>query len=252
MEKITNTKIYKFVQRRIKMQIFYSEKVTDGMAWFSREETGHCLRVLRMRRGDSMAFTDGRGHLYQGVITADDPSGMTVSVTSEIGRAGKRDYRLHVAISPVKNDDRLEWFIEKAVETGIDEITPVICQRTEKRRIRRERLEGIILSAMKQSLRTFLPSLNEPVPLSEFLRKEYNTRKLIASCDESLDRMSITSAFSRGQDVLILIGPEGDFTDEETRLAVEHGFIPVHFGPGRLRTETAGIAACCSVYLANI
>ena len=252
MEKITNAKINKFVQRRIIMQIFYSEKVSDGLAFFSREETGHCLRVLRMRRGDTMAFTDGRGNLYEGVITEDDPWGMKVSVTSAISSTGKREYRLHVAISPVKNDDRLEWFIEKAVETGIDEITPVICQRTEKRRIRRERLEGIILSAMKQSLRTFLPTLNEPVPFSDFVSAEYKTRKLIASCDESLERRSITSAVSRGEDVLILIGPEGDFTDEETRVALEHGFIPVHFGPGRLRTETAGIAACCSVYLANI
>ena len=234
------------------MQIFYSGNVSEGMALFSREETGHCLKVLRMRRGDTLVFTDGKGNLYEGVITSDNPSGMTASVTSVIIKAGKSDYRLHVAISPLKNDDRLEWFIEKAVETGIEEITPVLCQRTEKRRIRRERLEGIILSAMKQSLRCYLPTLNEPALFSEFVMENHSGRKLIASCDEDFERKSITSAFSRKEDVLVLIGPEGDFTSDETRLAIEHGFIPVHIGPGRLRTETAGIAACCSVYLANI
>jgi 16S rRNA (uracil1498-N3)-methyltransferase len=234
------------------MQIFYSGNVIEGIAFFSREETSHCLRVLRMSKGDTLVFSDGKGTLYEGAITSDDPSGMTVSVTSVISKASVRDYRLHVAISPLKNDDRLEWFIEKAVETGIDEITPVLCQRTEKRRIRRERLEGIILSAMKQSLRTFLPTLNEPTLFSEFVSGSYRSRKLIASCDETLNRKSITLAFSRGEDILILIGPEGDFTNEETRQAIGNDFLPVHLGPGRLRTETAGIAACCSVYLANI
>jgi 16S rRNA (uracil1498-N3)-methyltransferase len=234
------------------MQIFYSGNVSEGMALFSREETGHCLKVLRMRRGDTLVFTDGKGNLYEGVIVSDNPSGMTASVTSVIIKAGKSDYRLHIAISPLKNDDRLEWFIEKAVETGIEEITPVLCQRTEKRRIRRERLEGIMLSAMKQSLRRYLPTLNEPTLFREFVMENHIGRKLIASCDEDFERKSITSAFSRKEDVLVLIGPEGDFTSDETRLAIEHGFIPVHIGPGRLRTETAGIAACCSVYLANI
>lgn len=234
------------------MQIFYSCNVSEGMAFFSREETGHCLKVLRMRRGDILVFTDGKGNLYEGVITSDDPSGMTASVASVIIAAGKNEYRLHIAISPLKNNDRLEWFIEKAVETGIKEITPVLCQRTEKRRIRRERLEGIILSAMKQSLRRYLPTLNEPVLFNDFVMRNHCERKLIASCDETFERKSITSAFSRGEDVIVLIGPEGDFTTDETRLAVEHDFIPVHIGSGRLRTETAGIAACCSVYLANI
>lgn len=234
------------------MQIFYSCNVADGLASFSREETGHCLRVLRMHRGDDMVFTDGRGNLYEGVITSDDQTGMSASVTRVIKEACRPPYRLHVAISPLKNDDRLEWFIEKAVETGITEITPVLCQRTEKKKIRRARLEGIILSAMKQSLRYYLPILNEPIAFNDLLGMTCPAKKLIASCDKSIDRKSITSAFSRGEDVLILIGPEGDFTVDETGLAIEHGFIPVHLGPGRLRTETAGVAACCSVYLANI
>ncbi len=233
------------------MQIFYAYAVSEGTAHFSREESGHCLRVLRMRRGEKISFTDGNGNLYNGVIKGDDSTAMTASVTSVTRDAG-HEYRLHIAISPVKNDDRLEWFIEKAVETGIDEITPLLCNRTEKKRIRKERLEGLILSAMKQSVRSYLPKLNEPLSFSEFIAGERTGKRLIACCDPGIERLMINSAFSPGEEVTILIGPEGDFTPEEVIQAVQHGFIPVHMGPNRLRTETAGVVTCCSVYLANI
>ncbi len=234
------------------MQIFYSEDISDGTARFSREESGHCLRVLRMRKGETLTFTDGKGHLYEGIIMDDDPGGMTASVTSVSEDPSGRNYSLHVAISPLKNDDRLEWFIEKAVETGIDVITPLLCSRSEKKRIRRGRLEGIMLSAMKQSGRCLLPRLDEPVAISDFLAGLSAGRKLIATCDSSFDRISITETFRRGEDVTILIGPEGDFTPDEVRAAITTGCQPVHLGTARLRTETAGIAACCSVFLANI
>jgi 16S rRNA (uracil1498-N3)-methyltransferase len=234
------------------MQLFYTNNVSDGTAAFSREESGHCLRVLRLRRGEKIHFTDGVGNLYEGIITDDDPVSMKASVSGIIANAGKPGYRLHIAISPLKNDDRLEWFIEKAVEIGIDEITPLICSRTEKKRIRRERLEGLILSAMKQSLKCYLPRLNETITFTEFIGKEYGGRKLIACCDRQLERQTITTVAGRGEDILILIGPEGDFTDDEVKLALDAGFLPVHLGTSRLRTETAGVAACCSVYLANI
>ena len=234
------------------MQIFYSADVKDGKALFSREESGHCLRVLRMRRGDSLTFTDGKGTIYEGVISGDDPKGMTVTVTSEKSDPVRRNYRLHVAISPLKNDDRLEWFIEKAVETGIDVITPVICNRSEKKRIRRERLGGIMLSAMKQSARCTLPLLEEPEDLNSFLVRHSPGKRIIATCDSAFERIAINKAFDRGEDVTILIGPEGDFTSEEVKAAMNAGFVPVHLGTARLRTETAGIAACWSVSLANI
>lgn len=234
------------------MQLFYTNNVSDGTATFSREESGHCLRVLRLRRGEKIHFTDGTGNLYEGIITGDDPASMKASVTGIKAEAGKPGYRLHIAISPLKNDDRLEWFIEKAVEIGIDEITPLICSRTEKKRIRRERLEGLILSAMKQSLKCYLPRLNETITFTEFTGKGYGGRKLIACCDQQLERQAITTVAGRGEDILILIGPEGDFTDEEVKLASDAGFLLVHLGASRLRTETAGVAACCSVYLANI
>jgi 16S rRNA (uracil1498-N3)-methyltransferase len=233
------------------MQIFYASYVTEGTAHFSREESGHCLRVLRMRRGDDISFTDGIGNLYEGIITGDDSAAMTASVTSVRHEADHR-YRLHIAISPVKNDDRLEWFIEKSVETGIDEITPLICSRTEKKRIRKDRLEGLILSAMKQSVRSYLPKLYEPLSFSEFIAGERTGTRLIACCDPGIERIMINSAFNPGEEVTILIGPEGDFTPEEVAQAMLYGFMPVHLGPNRLRTETAGVLACCSVYLANI
>jgi len=234
------------------MQIFYCANVSDGRALFSREESGHCLKVLRMRRGESLSFTDGKGTLYEGVISDDNPEGMTVTVTSAVSRYGRRNYRIHIAISPLKNEDRLEWFIEKAVETGIDEITPLICNRTEKKKIRRERLENLILSATKQSVRCYLPHLNEPVPFNEFIKSPYTGKKLIASYDPDIVRTAITSSFCRDEEVTILIGPEGDFTSDELTNAITAGFVPVHIGSSRLRTETAGVAACCSVYLANI
>ncbi len=247
-----NAKIRKFVQTCDTMQIFYSAIVENGTALFSREESGHCLRVLRMRRGDVLNFTDGTGILYEGIITGDDTNGMSVRLTSERSDPSRRNYRLHVAISPLKNDDRLEWFIEKAVETGIDVITPLLCSRSEKRRIRRERLEGIILSAMKQSARCLLPRLGEPETFDSFIFRTGIGKRIIATCDPSFERIAITQAFGRGEDVTILIGPEGDFTPDEVRAAITAGYTPAHIGTGRLRTETAGIAACCSVSLANI
>jgi 16S rRNA (uracil1498-N3)-methyltransferase len=234
------------------MQIFYCGEISKGKALFSREESRHCLKVLRMREGEEITFTDGRGNLYQGVINSADPSAMSATVSSVRHEYGKRAYRLHIAISPLKNDDRLEWFIEKAVETGIDEITPLLCARTEKSRIRRERLEGLILSAMKQSVKSYLPQLNNPIRFNDFIAGVYAGKRIIASCDQAVERIPVTSSFSRGDDVVMMIGPEGDFTAEEVTAALRSGFQPVHIGPSRLRTETAGIVACCSVYLSNL
>jgi 16S rRNA (uracil1498-N3)-methyltransferase len=234
------------------MQLFYTSDIDGSSATFSRDESGHCLRVLRMRMGDEINFTDGRGNLYEGVINGDNPNMMKVSVIRVTEEYGKRDYRLHAAVSPLKNTDRLEWFIEKAVEMGIDEITPLICSRTEKNRIRRERLEGLIMSAMKQSVKAFLPVLNEPVMIKDFVQKDHAGIKIVAHCNPLPERKPITQVVERGRDTVIMIGPEGDFTPEEVMMAVEAGFLPVHLGNSRLRTETAGVTACCSVYLANI
>jgi len=234
------------------MQIFYTSGVTGNLAVFSRDESGHCIRVLRMRKGDPINFTDGKGNLYEGVITGESHAMMEASVVKVFKEYGRRSYRLHAAISPLKNNDRLEWFIEKAVEMGIDEITPLICSRTEKQKIKRDRLESLIMSAMKQSVKAYLPVLNEPVIISGFLAGNLSGVKLIAHCNGIPERKPVSSVVRRGEDTVIMIGPEGDFTVEEVMMAVESGFIPVHLGESRLRTETAGVAACCSVYLTNI
>jgi 16S rRNA (uracil1498-N3)-methyltransferase len=205
-----------------------------------------------MSRGETIFFTDGKDNLYEGIITGNDQDAMRASITSVKHDAGGRRYRLHMAVSPLKNEDRFEWFIEKTVEIGVDEITPLVCTRTEKKRFRRERLEGLILSAMKQSLKTSLPRLNEPVPFDNFVSSVTGRQKLIACCDESFERYVITDAVPGMKDIVIMIGPEGDFTGEEIDMAVRSGYLPVHLGTSRFRTETAGIAACISVYLANI
>lgn len=234
------------------MQIFYAPDINGNVALFGREESLHCIRVLRMRRGETIYFTDGKGSLYEGVITDDDHDAMRASVTSIKPEAGKRSYMLHMAVSPLKNEDRFEWFIEKAVEMGVDEITPLVCARTEKKRFRKERLEGLIISAMKQSVKTYLPVLHEPVLFKDFVSGTSGSHRLIACCDETYERHAITEEVQGKKDIVIMIGPEGDFTAEETGMAVREGCIPVHLGTSRLRTETAGVAACCSVYLANI
>lgn len=234
------------------MQIYYCTNIEGNKASFSFEESGHCIRVLRMKKGDAINFTDGKGNLYTGLIVNADHKQMESSIVSVNNDYGKRDYRIHIAISPLKNSDRLEWFIEKSVEIGLDEITPLICSHTEKIRIKKERLDKLILSAMKQSGKAFLPVLNEPVAVSDFLNEAKNGLKLVAHCDNSIDRMPLDSAIKRGSDVTIMIGPEGDFTHEEVSKAIEAGFLSVHLGTSRLRTETAGLVACCSVYLTNM
>jgi 16S rRNA (uracil1498-N3)-methyltransferase len=247
-----SAKFNKFAERKGIMQIFYTSGVTGNIASFSRDESGHCIRVLRMRKGDPINFTDGKGNLYEGVITGESHAMMEASVTKVFKEYGRRSYRLHAAISPLKNNDRLEWFIEKAVEMGIDEITPLICSRTEKQRIKRDRLESIITSAMKQSVKAYLPVLSAPITVSDFLAGKFSGVKLIAHCNGIPERKPVSAVVRRAEDTVIMIGPEGDFTVEEVMMAVEAGFIPIHLGESRLRTETAGVAACCSVYLTNI
>jgi len=234
------------------MQIYYCANIEGNNASFSFEESGHCIRVLRMKKGDKLNFTDGKGCMYEGVIINPDQKKMEVSVTSVIKDYGKRNYSIHIAISPLKNSDRLEWFIEKAVEIGIDEITPLLCSRTEKTRIKRERIENLMQSAVKQSVKSYIPVLNEPMLLNDFLKGQYPGLKLIAHCDSDIERLPIQSVLKKEENITIMIGPEGDFTNDEVSKATTSGFISVNLGPSRLRTETAGLVACCSVYLTNV
>ena len=180
-----------------------------------------------------------------------DPRRCSLSVTGVKRDFEKRDYRLHIAISPLKNYERFEWFIEKSVEIGVDEITPLICTNTEKPGIKRERINNIIISAMKQSLKSTLTILNETSLYNDFICSHHIGRRMIANCYNEPVRNRIGEVYLKGNDAVLMVGPEGDFSADEIKAAVEKGFMPVHLGQSRLRSETAGIAACYSIYYIN-
>ncbi len=233
------------------MQIFYVPGITGNTCLMDENNSRHSIRVLRMTKGDRLKLVDGNGNLYEGIISDPDPSACRVTITNVIRDFENRGYRLHIAISPIKNQERFEWFIEKSVEIGVDEITPLVCRNTEKPGIKRDRINSIIISAMKQSLKAFMPSLKEPVAFSEFIDSDRTGIKMIATCNRDSERKKINQVYEKSSDAVILIGPEGDFTGEELNLAFRKGYKPVHLGTSRLRTETAGIAACHSVYFIN-
>ncbi len=233
------------------MQVFYAPDIIGDTYTLDQKESRHLIRVLRMSKGAKVKLIDGKGNLYEGIITDPDQKRCGISVTGIINDFEKRNYRLHIAISPLKNPERFEWFVEKSVEIGIDEITPLICRNTEKRGIKAERINNIIISAMKQSLKAKKTQLNVPCVFDDFLRRNTAAPIMIAHCNNSFPRNKISEVCSKSKDATILIGPEGDFDDEEIKNAIIKGFSSVHLGESRLRTETAGIVACYSVCFIN-
>jgi 16S rRNA (uracil1498-N3)-methyltransferase len=233
------------------MQVFYAPNITNNSFYLDEKESKHCIRALRMVRGDHVRMIDGKGNLYEGVISNPDPKKCRISITNINHSFEKRDYRINIAISPIKNHERFEWFIEKSVEIGVDEITPLICHNTEKTNLKTDRINNLIISAMKQSLKAVKTELQAKCFFSEFIRQNIQGVKIIAHCNESILRKSFAEAYEKSKDVVIMIGPEGDFTPEEINQAMDNGFISAHLGPSRLRTETAGVAACHSVYFIN-
>jgi len=235
------------------MQVFYAPDIYGNNYILNETESKHCVKVLRMTAGDYVKLIDGKGNLYEGVISDPDPQKCLIAIAKISENFEKRDYKLHIAISPLKNAERFEWFVEKSVEIGINEITPLICHRTEKQSIKADRIEKIIISAMKQSLKTFNTVLNPPRRFNEFIAESSGSIKMIAHCNELLNnRISISQACKKGDNAVILIGPEGDFIESEIGTAMQRSFIPIHLGKSRLRTETAGISACHSVYFINL
>jgi 16S rRNA (uracil1498-N3)-methyltransferase len=233
------------------MQIFYSPDIAGDSYILYERESKHTVRVMRMKEGDSVKLIDGKGTLYYGIITDPDPKRCTIKIESITTSFEKRNYRLHIAISPLKNPERFEWFVEKSVEIGIDEITPLICRNTEKPGIKIERISNIIISAMKQSLKATTTRMNTPCSFKEFINQPLTGKLLIAHCNQDLKRNRIADVCSKGDDAVILIGPEGDFSEEEIKSALSNNFTQIHLGPSRLRTETAGVAACHSIYFIN-
>ncbi len=233
------------------MQLFYFKDLhsdTTSFA-FDKEESKHIIKVLRKKESDILFVTNGLGFLFKTEIALASDSKCTVKIISfEQQKASK--FQLHLAVAPTKMNERYEWFVEKATEMGIHEITPIICDHSERKVIKSERFDKIILSAMKQSNQYFLPKFNDPISLKEFLKKEISGQKFIAHCEDS-DRKSLKNELQPNQDVTLLIGPEGDFSVKEIQMALENKYIPVTLGATRLRTETAAIAACHSVNFVN-
>ncbi len=235
------------------MILFYTTDITGEYARFTEEEARHCLQVLRKSAGDNIHFFDGSGGWYQGVIEETGKRHFVAKIISREENHGKRNFHLHLAIAPTKNNDRLEWFLEKATEIGIDEITPLLCEHSERSKIRNDRLEKILLAATKQSLRAYLPKLNELTGFKQFMKNIETSgpgSRFIAHCQEE-NLPHLKDNCPKGANVTILIGPEGDFSASEISLANQAGFRNISLGKARLRTETAGIAACHIVNLIN-
>lgn len=233
------------------MQLFYNPTLDNSFKqfFFSAEESKHIAKVLRKKEGDILHITNGRGYLFEAKILEADPKKCKVQIVSE-DKTIPRRFKLHLVVAPTKMNDRYEWFLEKATEIGVDEITPIICERSERKVIKLERMERVIQSAMKQSLQTFLPKLNQPITYKQYVQQEIKGLKFIAHCDEG-EKMELKRRVAADKDVTILIGPEGDFSSSEISLALKNGFVPVSLGHTRLRTETAAIVACSTVSIIN-
>ncbi len=235
------------------MEIFYAKEVAGKTVFLDQEESAHCIRVLRHRTGDEITVVDGLGTMMRCRLTGDSPRNAEAEVLERTDGWGGHPYSLTMAVCPTKNNDRFEWFVEKATEVGVDAVVPVIGDRSERKVFKTARSRKIALSAMKQSLKAQLPEICEPVSVKDFITGSQSALKLICYCFEGeTQRRSIEDVLREvpeGADITIMIGPEGDFSPEEAVLAVENGFIPVHLGPSRLRTETAAVTAATSVYL---
>jgi 16S rRNA (uracil1498-N3)-methyltransferase len=231
------------------MALFYVPTIASGNI-LSEEESQHAIKVLRLQIGEEITVVDGVGGFFRARITNPHPKHCGFEIIEGKKEFGKLDYRLHIAIAPTKNIERLEWFVEKATEIGIDEITPVICRFSERKTVKEERLEKIIISAAKQSIKAYFPRLNPLCTFDELMKKNHASQKFIAHCYPT-PKYLFQNKITKSSDVLILIGPEGDFTPEEVEKALSLGFIPVSLGDSRLRTETAGVVACHTVAIVN-
>ncbi|ALJ04158.1 16S rRNA methyltransferase [Pseudalgibacter alginicilyticus] len=233
------------------MQLFYNSEISEASTQFTfdREESKHIVKVLRKKSGDSLHITNGKGWLFTAEVSVPNINKCTVNIVSKTLQPQKK-YHLHLAVAPTKMNDRYEWFLEKATEIGIDSITPIICEHSERKVIKTDRFERILQSATKQSLSCYLPQLNTPVNFKEFLNQKFTGDLYIAHCEET-DRKSLKKQLKPKTNITILIGPEGDFSTKEIIQATENNFIPVTLGKTRLRTETAAIVACHSVAFIN-
>ncbi|NTE05474.1 16S rRNA (uracil(1498)-N(3))-methyltransferase [Agrobacterium tumefaciens] len=233
------------------MHIFYTPDISQNTYTLNEEESKHCVRVLRLSKGTVVNLVDGVGGFYTAEIEDDHPKKVTLSILNVETEFHKRNHYLHIAVAPTKNIDRMEWFLEKATELGIDEITPIITDRSERRVVKDDRLNKVITAAVKQSIKAYHPKLNEAISFDDFLKQPFDGQQLIAHCIDNQQKRYISTLVQPHEKYLVLIGPEGDFTPEEVDLALNKGFKPLTLGENRLRTETAALAVCFEINYLN-
>lgn len=226
---------------------FYSPEI-ESDSTLSEVESGHCCRVLRMKCGDEIEVVDGKGYLYKCTIIDANPKGAKLEIVSKIENPLYWKPQITLAVAPTKNIDRMEWLAEKAVEIGVNRLVFLNCHNSVRKTIKRERMEKIMISAMKQSLKSTLPQLIELISFSEFLSIDNSECKFVGYCDSKTERKDFALTYDGKSDLTIMIGPEGDFTSEEIEKALNAGYNPVTFGNTRLRTETAALYALCSTH----
>lgn len=232
------------------MHLFYTPDISGDTYQLSEEESKHAARVLRLNIGSDVVLTDGNGNWMPSKIVDNHPKRCLIKVKEKIENFNPSPYRLHLAVAPTKNISRFEWFLEKATEIGVDRITPILSEHSERKETKTKRLNKVITAAMKQSLKAWHPRLDDITKLDEILKQDFSGKKLIAWCEAAADE-NITKHLSAGEDVLILIGPEGGFSENEIHKAKENGFHPISISKSRLRTETAAIVSCHSIAFIN-
>lgn len=232
------------------MNIYFIPEILGETAFLDESESGHAIRVMRLGKGDQILVTDGKGSWFDGVISVPHPKKCEVTLSRSDRIPENRNYHLTLAVAPTKNSDRMEWFTEKATEIGIDRVIPMICRFSERKNLNRERLVKIAVSAMKQSLKATLPGIDEMVGFREVISMPFEGRKLIAHCYPG-EKPTLFRTVQPGEKVMVMIGPEGDFSPEEVEAAIKAGFQEVSLGNFRLRTETAALVACHTVAIVN-
>lgn len=238
------------------MQLFYAPDITPPLYTLNEEESKHCVKVLRLGEGDTLHVTDGKGNMHHCRVVTANAKHCTIEIISTEEEFEKMPYELTMAVAPTKNIERFEWFLEKSTEVGVTRFVPIVCDHSERRIIKHDREERVITSAVKQSLKAYHPTLDELTPVRKLIDEPFEGAKFIAHCDSSFDekgfeRAYLPSIIKKNEKILILIGPEGDFSPEEITFALENGFRPISLGQQRFRTETAAVAATVMVAVCN-
>jgi len=232
------------------MILHYCAEINSDYSFLDEEESKHCIRVLRKTVGSQINIIDGKGNFYLSEISNPNPKKCEFKILEKISKPKNRNYKLHIAIAPTKNMERFEWFMEKAIEIGIDEITPLLTTHSERKILKDERLEKIAISTIKQAQELYLPRINKLTKFEEFIKNQNANEKFIAHCYENsfeTEKNLLKNVFKNSDNILIIIGPEGDFSQDEVKTAIVNNFVQISLGENRLRTETAGIVVCNTI-----